>query len=183
MRAVVSAESLSLIDNPLKHNDFVLAPNNGNRTAKNVRVPNPPIHCVMLRNNNKLAGNLSVELNTDVPVVVNPDVDSNIASCNVQFGKMNKYGNVPMSIASNHPVPIIANISRWNTLSPWLRDIIQKNMAIAMLTKQQNVHFDNNALFLSMEYCVINDAKNMHDMIVATTDNARRTILLFIVLL
>ena len=56
-------------------------------------------------------------------------------------------------------------------------------MAIAMLEKQQNIHFDNNALFASMEYCVISDAKNMHDMIVATTDSARRTILWFIVLL
>ena len=112
VRAVVSAESRSLIDNPLRHNDFVLAPNNGNRTAKNVNVPNPPIHCVMLRNNNKLAGKLSVDLKTDAPVVVNPDVDSNIASWNVQFGKITKYGNVPMSIASSHPVPIIANISR-----------------------------------------------------------------------
>ena len=52
-----------------------------------------------------------------------------------------------------------------------------------MLEKQQNVHFFNNMAFVSYMHCVINDVMNMHDITIATTDNARNTILLFMLLI
>ena len=48
-------------------------------TVKNT-IPNPPSHCVRLRQRSRACGWLSILSRIDAPVVVNPDMDSKKAS-------------------------------------------------------------------------------------------------------
>ena len=73
----------------------------GTRAKVNTTIPRPPIHCVMHRQN--LSPWLSPSMSdiTEAPVVVNPDMASNMAS-SILIPASNMYGIMPISEKSTH---------------------------------------------------------------------------------
>ena len=87
-------------------------PTVGSTATTNTITPIPPIHCVVARQNNTPGPVPSIGRKTVAPVVVNPEIDSNIASSNAGIQPVNTNGRAPTTISTTHANVTVTNTSR-----------------------------------------------------------------------
>ena len=87
-------------------------PKKGIMAMENTMMPIPPNQWVKLLQKRTLLGRISTSLRMLAPVVVKPEVDSNIASVNDVIEPVNKKGIAPMRIIAIQLKLTIANPSR-----------------------------------------------------------------------
>ncbi len=87
-------------------------PTVGSTATTNTITPMPPIHWVIARQN-KMPGPVpSIGRNTVAPVVVNPDIDSNMASSYEGIHPVSAYGKAPTTISTTQASVTVTNTSR-----------------------------------------------------------------------
>jgi hypothetical protein len=78
-------------------------PNNGKSATVSTTIPIPPSQWVSERHSRMDCGRTSMSINTDAPVVENPDMTSKKASGMRGMAPERIMGAVPAAVESNHP--------------------------------------------------------------------------------